>query len=165
MSPFRMHRLRWLAKHQCGVIRLVVALTLITRCLTADGQSEETSEYPASGKTLVFLQHPEVFYDDDRQQQLCKAILSGDLTAVEKAIADGASINAEGRHGVTPLFWAYLSRKYKVFEYLLAKGADPNVSVYVQSDLDPGDNLFLFWCTLSSTIAVAVLSKPPRRST
>ncbi|MFM7868068.1 MAG: ankyrin repeat domain-containing protein, partial [Planctomycetaceae bacterium] len=106
---------------------------------------DESAEYPVSGKTRTFLEHPEVFYDDIRQQALCKSILGGDVTAVEKVINEGASIIAEGRHGVTPLFWAYLSRKYKVFEYLLAKGADPNVSVYVPSDLDPGDNMFLFW--------------------
>ncbi|MFM7169219.1 MAG: ankyrin repeat domain-containing protein, partial [Planctomycetaceae bacterium] len=105
---------------------------------------DESTEYVVPDKTRTFLEHPEVFYDDDRQQKLCKAILSGDLTAVEKVITDGASISAEGRHGVTPLFWAYLSRKYQLFEYLLAKGADPNVSVYVPSDLRPGEPSFKF---------------------
>ncbi|MFM7166429.1 MAG: ankyrin repeat domain-containing protein, partial [Planctomycetaceae bacterium] len=85
-----------------------------------------------------------MFFDDLRQQALCTAIFSGDLSAVEKLINDGASGSAEGRHGVTPLFWAYLSRKYKVYEYLLAHGADPNVSVNLPRELSPGEIVFQF---------------------
>ena len=132
------------ATFRAAVQRLIACIAIICMGGFAPVQGDEFAEYPVSGKSRAFVEHPEVFYDDDRQQALCKAILSGDLTAVEKAITDGASITAEGRHGVTPLFWAYLSRRYKVFEYLLAKGADPNVSVYLPKDLSPGENVFQF---------------------
>ena len=124
---------------RAGLQRLVAVIAIMCMAGFAPIHGDESTEYVVPEKTRAFLEHPEVFYDDVRQQKLCKAILSGDLTAVQKEITDGASINAEGRHGVTPLFWAYLSRKYQLFEYLLARGADPHVSVYIPSDLRPGE--------------------------
>jgi hypothetical protein len=117
-------------------------MTVHMTCFTFGG--DEFKEYPIADATRAFLEHPEVFYDSAQQQALCLAILSGDLAAVEKACGDGASITAEGRHGVTPLFWGYLSGKMRVFEFLLLRGANPDVPVVLPRGASIDDNVCQF---------------------
>ncbi|MFM7167998.1 MAG: ankyrin repeat domain-containing protein, partial [Planctomycetaceae bacterium] len=138
MSKLWIHHCHWQAGRLAWSLRFLLAVAVLLPGL-ATAAADEPAEYPVSDKKRAFLSHPEVFFDSPAQQALCRAIQSGDIAAVDKACAAGAEVAAAGRHGVTPLFWAYVSRKFKVFEYLLAKGADPDVPVRLPPGTDVGD--------------------------
>ncbi|HVU23131.1 MAG TPA: ankyrin repeat domain-containing protein [Opitutus sp.] len=57
---------------------------------------------------------------------LLEAAKAGDLSAVQKALDEGADVNAEGLGGGTPLFLAALKNQPEVVKLLLDKGADIN---------------------------------------
>ena len=71
----------------------------------------------------------EDFFDDPRVIALCEAILADDLPAMQKAIDARADINAIGKHGMTPLLWAFPDHKPDRFRWLLERGANPNVCI------------------------------------
>jgi uncharacterized protein len=60
-------------------------------------------------------------------QALERAIEADDASAVDTAIAAGASANARGLHGVTPLSYAIGIEKKKAVSALLRHRADPNL--------------------------------------
>ena len=128
-----------------GWLKHVALAMLLLLQTTGPGMGgDDFKEYPVEEATRVFLEHPEVFYDSAQQQALCLAILKGDLAAVEQACAEGASVTAEGRHGVTPLFWSYLSGRLRVFQFLLLRGANPDVPVVLPRGLRIDDHVFRF---------------------
>ncbi len=51
----------------------------------------------------------------------------GVLKEVQRHIKEGASANARGRWGMTPLIWAASKGHFEISRYLLAKGADVNL--------------------------------------
>ena len=57
---------------------------------------------------------------------LLKAARAGDLTAVKALLAQGASPNATGEDGVTPLMYAAWGGHKDICELLISKGADIN---------------------------------------
>ena len=69
------------------------------------------------------------FFNDPQTLALCDAILADDLAAMQRAVDAGADINAVGKHGMTPLLWAFPDHKPKRFRWLLERGANPNVCV------------------------------------
>ena len=67
------------------------------------------------------------FFTDPMVIKLCEAIEANDLEAMQAAVDAGADINSVGKNGMTPLLWAFPDHKLERFEWLLKRGADPNV--------------------------------------
>lgn len=64
----------------------------------------------------------------EQDRQLVTAIMEGNFTAVEEAVAAGADVNKRDKHnGAAPLSWAIVfGRTPKISRYLIAAGADTN---------------------------------------
>lgn len=71
------------------------------------------------------------FFDSELQVEFAKAAAKGDTNRMAKLIAQGADVNAAGRNGMKPLFWALINRNFTGFKFLLDRGADPNAAVEV----------------------------------
>ncbi|WP_442483924.1 ankyrin repeat domain-containing protein [Aeoliella sp. SH292] len=78
----------------------------------------------------------EEYFDDDKVVQLCRAIEQDDLVEMRRLIELGVEINAVGKKGVTPLLWAFPDFRLERFRLLLEHGADPNVSLTDDTDLE-----------------------------
>ena len=72
------------------------------------------------------------FFDSEVQVKFAKAAAKGDTNRMIKLIAEGADVNATGRSGMKPLFWALINRDYTGFKFLLEHGANPNANVEVK---------------------------------
>jgi ankyrin repeat protein len=66
------------------------------------------------------------YYTAPSQIMLITALGKGDLQAAQKAIDQGADINAIGNDGMTPLFWALGKQNLPGVRFLLKHGANPN---------------------------------------
>jgi outer membrane protein assembly factor BamB len=64
--------------------------------------------------------------DQKSREALWAAVRTGDVQAVQKAIDDGADVNARNEYGVTALWVAAGKAKPEVIELLVNKGADVN---------------------------------------
>lgn len=71
----------------------------------------------------------EDYFDDPQVVALCKAIEANDLAEIDRLVAAGADVNAQGKGKMTPLLWAFPDNKLMRFKRLLEHGADPNVVV------------------------------------
>ena len=111
--------------------------------------------WPIDQNMRQFLEHPERFFVPQAERLLCRQILDGDLVGVQTSVADGASVDAIGRHGVTPLFWAYFARKYKIYQYLLEQGASPDVVVTLPYQDFRGDDVWRY-CENDSVLMMTV---------
>ena len=87
----------------------------------------------------------EDYFDDPKVISLCKAIEANDLEEIDRLVAAGADVNAQGKGKMTPLLWAFPDNKLARFERLLQHGANPNV--IIESDFNtrggmlPGDSV------------------------
>ena len=61
------------------------------------------------------------------QRSLADAGENGDSKEIDRLLAKGADINAEGKEKMTALMWTLIHQNRKGFEHLLQKGANPNV--------------------------------------
>src|SRR2546428_3252830 len=68
----------------------------------------------------------DVFGDGTSALALAKAAGRGDVKEINRLIAEGVSVNAVGKQGITPLWWALWTKNYEGFSALLDKGANPN---------------------------------------
>jgi len=57
---------------------------------------------------------------------LHRAVITGNITETVTLVNKGNDINAEGRYGRTPLFYAALTGHNEIMRYLLLSGADPH---------------------------------------
>jgi len=80
-------------------------------------------EQMVDGKTAS-----EVFADP-QVVKLARAACAGDISKVNSLIAHGASPNAHGTEGMTPLFWALRCGTPEAVEALLKAGANPNQAI------------------------------------
>lgn len=76
----------------------------------------------------------EDYFDEPQVIALCKAIEANDLAEIDRLIAVGADVNAQGKGNMTPLLWAFPDNKLERFQRLLEHGADPNV--VIESDFN-----------------------------
>ncbi|WP_082122572.1 ankyrin repeat domain-containing protein [Arsukibacterium sp. MJ3] len=67
----------------------------------------------------------ETMFPSAKLRELAKAAGKGQISVIERLIDEGVDINAKGSQNATVLFWSM--RNEKGFNYLLTKGADPNV--------------------------------------
>jgi hypothetical protein len=101
-------------------------------CLLAIGFFYGCEERLFAGLTLTET------FPDEAVHQLAGAAANGDTNQIDQLIAKGSNVNAQGKYGVTPLWWAFstfawvvknkrISPKYyperqKVIDFLKAKG-------------------------------------------
>jgi ankyrin repeat protein len=68
------------------------------------------------------------YFAEPVQVKLAEAVARGKIDQIDKLIKQGADVNATGRDGMKPLFWAMGKESVKGFEALLQNGANPNVT-------------------------------------
>ena len=68
------------------------------------------------------------YFTDPVQVKLAEMVARGDADRIREVIDQGADVNAEGRDGMRPLFWAMGKNSLNGFEILLENGANPNVT-------------------------------------
>jgi hypothetical protein len=74
-------------------------------------------------------------FSDPKAAQLAKAACGGDTSKVAALIAGGVDVNAKGRDGIVPMFYALKCEQPAALETLLKAGANPN---YAGTDGIPG---------------------------
>jgi len=79
----------------------------------------------------------EDYFDDAHVIALCHAIEKNDIAEIDRLVAAGANVNAQGKGKMTPLLWAFPDNKLDRFKRLLEHGADPNV--LIESDFGTRD--------------------------
>lgn len=67
------------------------------------------------------------YFPDKQQEKLARAAARGDTKAIDKILSNGIDINYQGKDGMTALIWAFTRSNKKGFEYLLERGANPNL--------------------------------------
>lgn len=68
----------------------------------------------------------DVFGESTPALLLAKAAGRGDVKEINRLVAEGADVNAVGKHEITPLWWAAWASDLQGFTALLEKGANPN---------------------------------------
>lgn len=71
----------------------------------------------------------EEVFTDPSVRSLAQAAERGRVQDMEKLLAQGVEVNAAGRFGITPLWWAIRTKSKKGFAFLLTHGACPNPKV------------------------------------
>lgn len=74
-----------------------------------------------------FRWQAEDYFDQPQVIALCRAIEANDLVAIDRLVAAGANVNAQGKGRMTPLLWAFPDNRLDRFSRLLAHGGDPNL--------------------------------------
>jgi len=69
------------------------------------------------------------YFTDPSAVVLANAAADGDTKAIDRALANGASPNAAGKDGMTPVIWALINQSPDGFKYLVAHGGNPNLSL------------------------------------
>lgn len=120
----------------------VIFATLLLGCTSHDEAVAQTG-VPTSNKAdkptprkPLYLQRSSIakiakwqasdFFDKKKLLPLCEAISAGDVQTVRRLIDSGVNLNASGKHGLTPLYWAYIVDNMELFKLLLKHGADPD---------------------------------------
>ncbi len=71
----------------------------------------------------------ELCFDHPLDIALAKAIEQNDLVAMQKALDNGANVNASGTGGMSPVMFAAMYEKFERVQLLLDAGADPTLPV------------------------------------
>ncbi len=93
----------------CGLLLLLTPIYGLARDTTS-----------VSGKTAIDIFH------DPKVVALIDAVVDGNAVKAKALMATGASINASGDAGVTPLIWMIYAHNEKAISLLLDLGANPN---------------------------------------
>lgn len=106
------------------------------RCLEM-GEKVDTNSFrmPCS----IMKWDPHDYFYDPRHIEMCNAIEYEEYEKIETLLSFGIDINACGKGNMTFLFWG-LPNGVKMFEFLLKKGADPNI--VFDNDIVPKDLMF-----------------------
>ena len=118
------------------------------RSLSSDSLLVRTL-FDASG-ILPLPEKTNEFFGNMPVSKLCSAIERYDMDQVEALLKATRDVNQTGKYGVTPLTWALLHRHDRIYEPLLAHGADPDIRVsedvrLYSISLEAGDS-FLLGC-------------------
>ncbi len=81
---------------------------------------------PAHGQHIRFGDYPERFFDNPNALAMACAISKGDADSIDRLIAAGADVNAQGSGENNLLSWCLLVENKDAFVRLLKAGADPN---------------------------------------
>lgn len=112
----------------------IIFILLIASCfggcsassLMADQFKSGVNEYRKDLSTSVLI-HMDIdtMFPDQNLRALARAAANGQIGEIDQLLAQGLDVNAKGTGNATVLFWAL--RNSDGFEYLLKRGADPNV--------------------------------------
>ena len=91
-------------------------------CISATGDDLGEPTDRMTGSLSHYFQEP-------KARSLVRAVEAQDLPAIDRALSDGAAIDATGREGVTPLWRAIRFYRKVSFKHLLERGADPNQTI------------------------------------
>lgn len=72
---------------------------------------------------------PGVYFNDPDVVALCKAVMAGDIKAIDRLVAAGADVNATGKDGMTPLLFSIVGANKAGLQHLMEHGADPNLQM------------------------------------
>jgi uncharacterized protein len=98
------------------------------------------------------------FFEGRAEQDLANAIAKGDESRIAYLQSLGTSVAAQGKEGMTFIYWAVLNRSKHGLMYLLSHGANPNVT------FDPKGTRFAGFPDIlegSSPISVAAKLEDP----
>jgi ankyrin repeat protein len=94
-------------------LSLLIAFALVSTACIKDANSMNARDYFTSPAELAFVD----------------AVSTGDVRKLERLVAQGADVNARGRDGMTPAFWALAHLSKGALAFLLEHGADPNAQL------------------------------------
>jgi ankyrin repeat protein len=80
----------------------------------------------AAGNPLSKMKAEDVF-SAAADIALAEAAARGQIDKLSELLGHGAEVNARGKDGMTPLFWALIQGNKEGFKYLLEHGANPNL--------------------------------------
>jgi uncharacterized protein len=90
------------------------------------------------------------FFDDPQVIALCHAIEANDIAEIDRLVAAGADVKAQGKGKMTPLLWAFPDNKLERFKRLLEHGSNPNVVITsdfnTRGGMRPGDSVTHMAC-------------------
>ena len=69
-------------------------------------------------------------WSDPQVAELATAALNGDIGKIDQLVAAGVDVNAQGRLGLTPLYFVYQAKNKPGFARLLQHGASPNIETW-----------------------------------
>lgn len=90
---------------------------------------------------------PGEVFEDPRVIALIEAAHRGDAKEVARLAGLGAPINAKGRTGMTPVFWATVEQDGRALETLLGAGANPDLP-------DDQDSRPIHWAVRAKELAI-----------
>lgn len=70
---------------------------------------------------------PSVYFDEIQVIQLCKAAMAGDLSAIDRLVAEGVDVNTRGKEGMSPLLFSFVAFNKPGLMRLMEHGANPNL--------------------------------------
>lgn len=112
----------------------IIFILLIAPCsggcsansIMADQFKRGVNEYREDLSTKVLIHMDiETMFPDHNLRELARAAANGNIGKIDQLLAQGLNVNTKGTRNATVLFWAL--RNPDGFEYLLNRGADPNV--------------------------------------
>jgi len=104
-------------------IRILVGLIIILLLAACAATNEQRAM-----KELKQMRAAD-FFSDSAQRALAQAVERGNTEKAMAALHQGADVNAIGKDGMTPLFWALAKQNIHGFRFLLEQGANPNIVV------------------------------------
>ena len=95
------------------------------------------------------------WFDDQKMQELCKAILDADIPRMSGLIEqESVNVNTVGKHGMTALLVALSANQDpRPFELLLKHKADPNVIVSAPYDDRRGLSFLSYGCSVTYLVS------------
>jgi len=88
---------------------------------------------------------------------LIKAVLKRNLDNIKVRLSAGENINEPDKNGWTPLMWATYYQSFSIVEYLLEKGADPNIQSTRDSYCPKGTTALMIacnWCMYNEAVVL-----------
>jgi hypothetical protein len=128
-----MLRKAWIAiAVTAGILLLAIAIRLGDWLSTRTDQESPPSKHVGSqGYALVSggksAPDPARIFSDEAMVRLGRAVLKGDADGIRKQAREVASVDGQGRDGLTPLHLSLLGLQFESFKALLDEGADANV--------------------------------------
>ena len=120
--------------HHVAGLRFVGLLAVTGLPFLLAGCEEVARVLPTSSWHQKCGWEAEDYFEDPQVVALCEAIEANDVAEIDRLVAAGADVNAQGKGKRTPLLWAFPDNKLDRFRRLLEHGADPNV--VIESDFN-----------------------------